>query len=94
MWCNFTTQIRGALSVSPICKFCPTVGGFFADFGTFKIYNFGITQDIVNLKQLLEKYVGLHYGIFVYGRPSRGTSVPHLVMVALCNRADHYIFAL
>jgi len=38
MWCNFVTQIRGALSVSPtfwemkICIFCPTLGRSWCDF--------------------------------------------------------------
>jgi len=55
--CNFITGVRRAsLSIAyilrgEICKCCPTIWRFFADFGTFK----------------------------PYGRPSRGTSVPHKV---------------
>jgi len=39
-----------------ICKFFPTVRGFFADFGAFKPYKFGIAQDrpMATMKQRSE----------------------------------------
>jgi len=37
---------------------------------------------------------GCHLYIYSAGRPSRWASAHNLVMVALWNRADHYIFAL